>query len=115
MADLTTDIYDIETKVQGKGEIKAVSSSEPGEGVKFEVTPQKGYVLSVVKVTDANGNVITFTDYTFTMPSSNVLIEAVFVPINPNTTDVAIMGIVIVGILFAIAATVYYKKLKWMN
>jgi hypothetical protein len=107
--------YQITPKVQGEGEIKVVSRSEAGGEVTFEVTPKEGYVLSAVKVTDAAGNVIVFTDYKFTMPSANVTIEAVFVPVNPNTTDVAIMGIIIVGILFAGAAFVYYRKMKWMN
>ena len=103
--------YQITPKVQGEGEIKVIDRSAAGGEVTFEVTPKEGYVLSVVKVTDAAGNVITFTDYTFTMPSSDVTIEAVFVPGNPNTTDIAIMGIIIVGILFGAIAVINYKKL----
>ena len=104
--------YEIIPKVQGEGEIKVIDRSAAGGEVTFEVTPKEGYVLSVVKVTDAAGNVITFTDYTFTMPSSDVTIEAVFVPGNPNTTDIAIMGVVIVGILFGAIAVINYKKFK---
>ncbi len=104
--------YQITPKVQGEGEIKVIDRSAAGGEVTFEVTPKEGYVLSVVKVTDAAGNVITFTDYTFTMPSSDVTIEAVFVPGNPNTTDIAIMGIIIVGILFGAIAVINYKKVK---
>ncbi len=103
--------YEIIPKVQGEGEIKVTDRSAAGGEVTFEVKPKEGYVLSVVKVTDAAGNVITFTDYKFTMPSSDVTIEAVFVPGNPNTTDIAIMGVVIVGILFGAIAVINYKKL----
>ena len=107
--------YEITTKTEGNGTVKVLSRSEAGNGVTFEVTPQEGYVLSVVKVTDANGNVIEFTDYKFTMPSSDVLIEAVFVPENPYTADIAIAGIVLVAIVFGVVALKYYKKTKWMN
>ena len=107
--------YEITTRVEGQGEIKATTKSGPGSGVTFEVTPKPGYVLSVVKVTDAAGNVITFTDYTFTMPSSDVLIEAVFVPSNPNTKDIAIIGVLLLAIglgLFLIFGTKRIKALR---
>ncbi len=103
--------YQITPKIQGEGEIKVINRSAAGGEVTFEVTPKPGYVLSAVKVTDAAGNVITFNDYKFTMPSADVTIEAVFVPGNPNTTDIAIMGIIIVGILFGAIAVINYKKL----
>ena len=104
--------YEITTRVEGQGEIKATTKSGPGSGVTFEVTPKPGYVLSVVKVTDAAGNVITFTDYTFTMPSSDVLIEAVFVPSNPNTKDIAIIGVLLLAIGFGLFLIFGTKKIK---
>ncbi len=107
--------YEITTKVEGKGTVTAIGRSEANGLVTFKVEPQQGYVLSVVKVTDANGNIIEFRDYTFTMPSSDVLIEAVFVPENPYTADIAIAGIVLVAIVFGVVALKYYKKAKWMN
>ncbi len=104
--------YEIATKVEGQGEIKAITKSGAGSGVTFEVTPKPGYVLSVVKVTDAAGNVITFTDYTFTMPSSDVLIEAVFVPSNPNTKDIAIIGVLLLAIGFGLFLIFGTKRIK---
>lgn len=79
--------YNIDTKVDGKGNIKVINTSKSGDSVTFEVTPEEGYVLGVVKVTDKNGNVLTFTSNTFTMPNSDVTIEVTFLPENPNTTD----------------------------
>lgn len=108
-------IYQIETKTDGNGTIEADHiEAEGGTVVKFTITPKEGYVLGEVKVTDANGNVVTFTDYTFIMPNANVLIEATFVPIpkkeNPNTSDlIAIVCtlLVISGILLTFTN---YKK-----
>ncbi len=81
-------VFNIETKTDGNGTIKASSTTEhSGNQVTFEITPKEGYVLGEVKVTDSNGNVVIFTDYTFTMPNADVLIEATFVPENPNTVD----------------------------
>ena len=107
--------YEIATKVEGQGEIKAITKSGAGSGVTFEVAPKPGYVLSVVKVTDAAGNVITFTDYTFTMPSSDVLIEAVFVPSNPNTKDIAIISVLLLAIGFGLFMIFGTKKTKWLR
>lgn len=94
-------VYQIETKTDGNGTVEADHvEAENGTEVKFTVTPKEGYVLSEVKVTDSNGNVVIFTDYTFTMPNANVLIEATFIPIsdkeNPNTSDI-----------FAIVCTIF--------
>ena len=106
--------YAVETKVEGQGEVKVISRSGAGGEVTFEVTPKPGYVLSEVKVTDALGNVITFTDYKFTMPSSDVLIEVKFVPENPNTVDILflVLPFVIIG---GIAAAMMYKKVSWLR
>ncbi len=71
--------YTIDTKITGKGKINVQKAANEDDLVKFIITPEKGYVLSVVKVTDADGNVVYFKDYTFTMPSANVTIEATFV------------------------------------
>ena len=107
--------YEITTKTEGNGTVKVLSKSEAGTGVTFQVEPKKGYVLSVVKVTDANGNVIEFTDYTFTMPSSDVLIEAVFVPENPYTADIAIVAVLLLAIAGGVLLIKGRKNLKWLK
>lgn len=83
--------YEIHKNITGEGSIEAIESSKSGKEITFKVTPEEGYVLSEVRVTDANGNVLVFTDYTFTMPNADVTIEAIFVPANPNTSDVVIV------------------------
>ncbi len=90
--------YEIEKKVTGNGTITITPTAGAGQGVTIEVKPDKGYVLSEVKVTDEAGNIIKVTDYKFTMPSSNVLVEAVFIE-NPDTGGGFISAIVIMGAL----------------
>ena len=111
--------YDISTKTDGNGTIKVLSTAKSGEGVTFEITPKEGYVLGVVKVTDKDGNVLTFTDYKFTMPSSDVTIEATFLPENPETSDLITYIILLFGLttLFIIyikneQKRKYYKNIK---
>lgn len=105
-------VYKIHTKTDGNGIVTAdYIEAKEGTIVKFTVEPKEGYVLGAVKVTDANGNTIIFTDYTFTMPNANVTIEAVFLPINANTSDsILIMLIIMVLIGFATITTI--KKTK---
>ena len=107
--------YEVATKVEGKGNVKVINRSGAGEGVTFVVEPAKGYVLGVVKVTDALGNVIEFHDYTFTMPSSDVLIEVEFVKENPNTADIAIVTIIGLAIIFGIVLLNVNKKYRWLK
>ncbi len=98
--------YNISTKTDGRGEIKvSQNNADVGEGITFEIIPEEGYVLGEVKVTDSEGNVVTFTDYKFTMPSADVLIEAVFIKDskNPNTNDI----INICKVVFLISLVTY--------
>ena len=103
----------ITTQIKGKGTITATpEKADEGEPVKFTVTPDPGYVLSLVKVIDSNGNVVTYTNDTFVMPASDVIIEATFVPVNPNTGDVAILIIVLITIASAFILITQKKKLN---
>ena len=82
--------YNVETKTDGHGTIKvSVKKALSGTVVTFTITPEKGYVLDVVKVTDEYGKVVYFKDYTFTMPSADVLVEAKFIKEvkNPETSS----------------------------
>lgn len=108
---MTNEVWFIEnnikTNVVGKGSVTVVDSSLAGNDVTFKVEPQEGYVLSVVKVIDQKGNIVTFTDYTFTMPSADVTIEAVFIK-NPDTLD----GVIIFLLVFVVSSliVVFYKN-----
>lgn len=83
--------YNVYTKVDDNGEvIISKDTNYVGENVTFTITPNEGYTLGAVRVTDSNGNVLTFTDYVFSMPNANVTIEVSFVKefINPETADI---------------------------
>lgn len=71
-------------------------SASKGATVTITVTPDEGYELGELTVTDQNGNDIALTDagegkYTFTMPGSRVTVEATFVEFGTTLpfTDVA--------------------------
>lgn len=104
----------IETTVRGEGTIEVVEASRPGDPVTFVVEPKEGYVLSVIKVTDENGNVLTFTDNTFTMPNANVKIEAVFIK-NPETTDIAVIALIISLASAIFIGYRHYKRCGWIK
>ena len=119
--------YNIETKVSGgEGIIKVVNNASYGDEITFEVVPENGYVLDVIKVTDASGKVVTFKNNKFTMPSADVTIEAVFVKSvdkiiedtvkNPETrVGTAVMGLLILSILALVITSKYGKKLRWLK
>lgn len=62
----------------------SASKAEPGKTVSFTVSPDSGYVLEHLTVTDATGSRIDLTKsngvYSFTMPASAVTISASFTP-----------------------------------
>lgn len=80
-------VYNVETKENDNGTISVdKTSSKNGEIVTYNVEAKEGYKLDKVIVTDEFGNSIEIKDSTFTMPSANVTVEAVFVVENPNTS-----------------------------
>ena len=123
---------DIKKDIKGKGTVEITNQEIPGEPVVFKITPEKGYVLGAVKVIDANGNTITFTQNTFTMPSSNITIEVEFVLAevakdeeiqepedviveesnNPETADIAIISVAALALLSIVFFFKQRKKLK---
>ena len=106
-------VYSVTTKTDGNGTIESTHvHAEKGEIIKFVITPNEGYVLSEVKVTDEKGNVITFTENTFTMPEANVTIEATFTVENSETST---SNIIIAIIFLIISCTIFYKFKKKAN
>lgn len=109
--------YLINTKTDGNGII--ISTKEhaaKGEEINFELKPSDGYVLSEAKVTDSNGNVIVFTENTFTMPSADVLIEATFKKAeapkedNPETADFISLFVATILLILEILTINYFNK-----
>ena len=105
--------HKIEHKVtQGKGKIQVINKQKPGEPVEFVIRPDEGYVLGLVKVTDANGNTVVFTQNRFTMPTADVIIEVEFLVANAKTADIAIIGVSIIAIIAAGIVFTQYRKIK---
>lgn len=136
--------FKVNVKTDGNGEISVVENAFSYNDVTFTIKPKEGYVLGEVKVTDDKGNVVTFTDYTFTMPTADVTIEATFnieekkeevkeetkeeTPVkeepketiveeqpNPKTMDIAIVGVSITAIVSIIIFFNQRKKLKFLQ
>jgi len=70
--------YTITVAADGNGTVLVADKAVEGSTVDMTVTPAAGYALDSLTVTDANGNKVTVTDNSFTMPSSNVTITATF-------------------------------------
>ena len=54
------------------------TSAEAGTTITLTVTPETGYVLDALTVTDASSTPVTVTDNKFTMPASDVTVTATF-------------------------------------
>ena len=78
--------YDIVVNAADNGVVKSDrSSAAAGTTINLTVTPNIGYVLSDLVVTDAKDNTLKLTDkgdgkYTFVMPSSKVTVKSSFAP-----------------------------------
>lgn len=80
--------YDVAVSDGAHGSVSvSPKSASKGSTVTVTVTPDKGYALETLAVTDKNGNALDLTDqgggqYTFTMPSSPVTVAATFMDDN---------------------------------
>lgn len=92
----TTYAITVESSRHGEVDSNCTRASS-GSTVTLTVTPDEGYVLDALTVTDKNGDMVKLTDkgngkYTFKMPRSAVTVEASFVaeadPDIPVFTDV---------------------------
>ena len=73
----------------------SAETANKGDGITLTATPNANYVFSSWSVTYGEGNTVTVTNNTFTMPAANVIVSAVFTakpqPI-PPTALTAIYG-----------------------
>lgn len=72
--------------------ISEPAEAREGETITLTVTPEAGYILNSVAVSDEEGNLLelakTESGYTFVMPASNVTVAAVFESIEHIHTEV---------------------------
>ena len=105
----------IKTKVNGEGTINVVDNARYGDEIIFEAIPKEGYVIDSIKITDSNGEVVSYSNNKFTMSASDVLIEAVFLPKNPETNDMAIISVFLITALMFGVMLINYKKVKFLS
>ena len=80
--------YDVAVSDGAHGSVTvSPKSASKGSTVTVTVTPDKGYALETLTVTDKNGSALDLTDkgggqYTFTMPSGPVTVTATFMDDN---------------------------------
>lgn len=85
-ATFATVTYTVTTDVpHGSIEISHEAAAED-ETVTFTVTPDAGYLLNGVTVTDADNHELTVTNGSFTMPAANVTVTAAFTAIDYTVT-----------------------------
>lgn len=79
-----TEYYNITTKTDKHGTVEARSKAREGTEVSVTVSPDKGYKLDEITVTDRRGRDIKIKEtnrenrYKFTMPARDVTVEATF-------------------------------------
>ena len=84
----STPRYDVAVSDGAHGSVSvSPKSASKGSTVTVTVTPDKGYALETLAVTDKNGSALDLTDkgggqYTFTMPSGPVTVAATFMDDN---------------------------------
>lgn len=80
--------YDVAVSDGAHGSVSvSPKSASKGSTVTVTVTPDKGYALETLAITDKNGSALNLTDkgggqYTFTMPSGPVTVAATFMDDN---------------------------------
>ena len=106
-------------KTDGNGNLVVSKEKEidEGEEVEFTITPSEGYVLGEIKITDMYGNKVDYSDNKFIMPSSDVVIEVIFVKEekNPDTSDYLTIVLLIVLVLNVIYRYKVAKKSSFLN
>ena len=71
--------YNVTVSATTNGTVTAnPTSAEAGATITLTVTPDAGYVLDALTITDASSNTVTVTDNEFTMPASDVTVTATF-------------------------------------
>ena len=87
----------VESSTNGKVEADKTTAKE-GDTVTLTVTPDDGYVLGTLTVTDASNKAVTVdSNNTFKMPASNVTVKATFTQLPELTGTVEIAGTAKVG------------------
>ena len=80
----------VDASIQNGSVTPDKTSAAEGEAVSLTVTPDEGYQMETLTVTDANGDPVALNGTSFLMPASNVTVTASFVLIPPPTYTVTV-------------------------
>ena len=98
------------------GTIEIAENAVPNTKVTYTITPNSGYEVENILITDEYGNVIKTNGEYFIAPSSDVKVLVTFkeAVINPETLDL-IAVVVVVAVVTLLIFVKLYKKFKWIN
>lgn len=68
------------------------TSAAQGDTVTLTATPQDGYQLGAWNVTDSDGAAVTVEGGAFVMPAKNVMVNATFTQLAPDTYSISVTG-----------------------
>lgn len=86
--------YAINLSSTGKGSISSnLSSANPGDTIYLTTTPEEGYKLDKLTVTDASGAEVPISGNTFVMPASPVNVSASFIEVGEEIPQDGFAGI----------------------
>ena len=77
---ISADFYDVsvDNNITGGTITADITKAFEGETITLTVTPDTGYILDNITVTDADSGTVDVTDNKFTMPAKNVTVTATF-------------------------------------
>ena len=98
------------------GTIEIAENAVPNTKVTYKITPNSGYEVENILITDEYGNVIKTNGEYFIAPSSDVKVLVTFKEsvINPETLDL-IAVVIVVAVVTLLIFVKLYKKFKWIN
>ena len=98
------------------GTISVSENNKAYDKVKIDVKPNSGFELEKIIITDKENNIVEVKNNEFTMPTTDVSIEALYTAKvdNPDTVDY-IFVIVCISALAMILLTKTHKKLEWLK
>ncbi len=98
------------------GTIEISENAAPNTKVTYTITPNSGYEVDNILITDEYGNVIKTNGEYFIAPSSDVKVLVTFkeAVINPETIDL-IAVVIVVAVVTLLIFVKLYKKFKWIN
>lgn len=108
----TGKTYKVTVEEYQNGVVTVVSEAVAEQPVKVTATPNKGYELGDIKVTDVAGKIIAVSNSEFVMPNSNAMVLVTFESTTLDNTPQTGSGNIIIylyALIICIAAILFCK------